>query len=137
MFIFDDCIVTSEFQAIVHSCYFTYNILAISILNRVATSIFWNIYDTFSFISIRTMSWITVDKNLFTFSRCHRDVSAITAVDTIFTILALRTSHTDGTVFTVDNYGRTVFTIYADFTINAIFTCNARLTFFTDTDFIS
>ena len=119
------CIITSKFQAIVHSGYFTYNVLAISILNRVATSIFWNIYDTFSFVSISTMSWVTVHKNLFTFSRCHGDVSTITTINTIFTILAFRTSHTDGTVCTIDNYGRTIFTSCTNrtiFTIRAIFT---------------
>ena len=119
------CIVTSKFQTIVHSCYFTYDVLAISTFNRVAISIFWNIYDTFSFVSISTMSWIAVYKNLFTFSRCHRDIGTITAIDTIFTILAFRTSHTDGTVCTIDNYGRTVFTSCTNraiFTISTIFT---------------
>ena len=137
MFVFSGFIVTSEFQTIIHSSYFTYDVLAISALNRIAISIFWNIYNTFSFICITTISRITVYKNLFTFSRCDRDICTITAIDTIFTILAFRTSHADRTIFTVKNYGRTIFTSCTNGTIFAIFTWNAWLSFFTNRNLIS
>ena len=83
------------------------------------------------------MSRITVDKNLFTFSRCDRDICTITAIDTIFTVLTFRTSHADRTIFTVKNYGRTIFTSGTNGTIFAIFTWNAWLSFFTNRNLIS
>ena len=130
MFIFSRFIVTSEFQTIIHRSNFTYDILTISILNWIATSIFWNINNTFSFVCISIVSRITVYKNLFTLSRCHGKVCTITAVDTIFAILAFRTSHADRTICTINYYGRTVFTSYANGTIFTIYTV------FTSCDFI-
>ena len=102
------CIITSEFQAIIQSSYF---VLSIGVIF---------VYDTSHAVS--TVFTVYTISTLIAFNG--------KAISTIFTIEA------DGTIFTVDNNSRAVLTIHTDLTVDAIFTWNTWLAFFTNTDFI-
>ena len=93
VFVYNVSVITSEFQAVISSSHF------------VCIVVFVFVYDTSD-----TVSTIFTVYAVLT-------VSAFNS-KTIFTVFTIQA---DRTVFTVDHNSRAVFTVYADFAVNAVF----------------
>ena len=136
MFVFSISVVTCESQTIVHSCYFTFDWVAISIFQWVTIFIFWYVYDTFRFVAIVSF-WFNksfgtvICRDIYTSTICTSRTLRTSQANVTYTVFtsdgySIFTIFTDGN-FTVDTVS-TVFTGdgYTIFTSHAIFTRNAN-----------